>query len=98
MLFGNLFGLVLSVTGFVFSFGMMYFLYRTDAFSVVGISVAGGIFHNLGQLLAVCFLTMRPMVFRLMPALSLLGSVTGLIIGFTALIIIERFKVNDRFR
>ncbi len=97
LLFGNLYGLVLSLAGFVLSFGIMLFLYGTHAFSVIGISVAGGIFHNTGQLLAVCFLTMRLSVLRLMPVLSLLGAVTGLIIGFAAFIVIERFKKNDRF-
>ena len=38
--FGNLYGLVLSLAGFVLSFGIMLFLYGTHAFSVIGISVA----------------------------------------------------------
>ena len=97
LLFGNLYGLILSLAGFLFSFGIMVFLYGIGCFSVVGISASGGIFHNLGQLTAVCFLTKRLSVFGLMPVLSLLGLVTGLIIGFVSLIIIERFKGNDRF-
>lgn len=98
LLFGNLFGLVLSVSGFAFSFTVMAVLFGMHRFSAGGVSIAGGIFHNLGQLLGVFLLTGRVYVFRLMPVLSVLGAVTGLLIGLLSLLILERFKDHDWLR
>ncbi len=95
LLFGNLFGLVLSLSGFAFSFTIMAVLGRMRSFSAGGVSIAGGIFHNLGQLLGVFLLTGRASVFRLMPLLSVLGAVTGLLIGLLTLLLLERFKYHD---
>ncbi len=53
--------------------------------SVVGISCAGGAFHNLGQL-AVAQLLLSPNIslLRLLPILTLIGTITGTTIGLLA--------------
>ncbi len=96
LLFGNLFGLILSLCGFAVSFSVMAILKGTKRFSAVGISMAGGIFHNMGQLAGAFFLTGRTDVFRLIPVMSVLGTVTGTVIGFLSLLLIERFGKYDR--
>ena len=96
LLFGNLPALFLSVAGFLLSMSAMVILFKCGRFSVFGISAAGGIFHNIGQLLGAIILTGRPGVFKLMPVLSLLGALTGVAIGFLANLLIERIGKNDR--
>ncbi len=53
--------------------------------SVVGISCAGGVFHNIGQLfVARYFLVPDPRLWVFLPVLTLLGVVTGTAIGLIA--------------
>jgi len=51
LLFTGLFGMMYSFAGGILSIIVMYLLYRTGWFSMVGISMAGGVAHNLGSLL-----------------------------------------------
>ena len=50
-LFGNLFSIVYSLAGGLLSLTVMVALKRTKAFSLLGISAMGGVFHNVGQLI-----------------------------------------------
>ena len=50
LLFGNAFSILYSLAGGLLSFAAMCLLKRTGWFSILGISMAGGVFHNLGQL------------------------------------------------
>ena len=44
-----------SISGGLLSLAAMIFLRRTNKFSVVGVSAAGGFFHNVGQISAAKF-------------------------------------------
>ncbi|MCR5278308.1 MAG: Gx transporter family protein [Lachnospiraceae bacterium] len=98
LLFGNVFSAVLSICGFILSFLTIFLLYRLKRFSVVGLSMAGGCFHNIGQIAGAAFITGRIGVLRLIPALSFLGMITGLFVGLITLAVIERIRKNDRLR
>ena len=50
-MFGNLFSIVYSLAGSLLSLAVMYGLKRKESFSIMGISMAGGVFHNIGQLI-----------------------------------------------
>ena len=50
LLFSGLFAALYSLAGSCVSFLIMYLLKKTDRFSIIGVSMAGGVFHNLGQL------------------------------------------------
>jgi heptaprenyl diphosphate synthase len=68
----------------------MAFLKRTKRFSCVGISVAGGVFHNVGQILvAVLVLETGALVYYL-PVLILSGLAAGIVIGIISGILIRR--------
>ena len=56
LLFSGVFGMIYSFAGGVLSIVVMYLLYRTKLFSMVGVSMAGGVAHNLGQLAAACLI------------------------------------------
>jgi heptaprenyl diphosphate synthase len=68
----------------------MYGLMRTGKFSVIGVSMAGGVFHNFGQLVMAALLVSTPEVFIYLPALMISGILSGAVIGTVAYIIIKR--------
>lgn len=83
-LFANMSMLIYSMAGGVLSFLMMLVLKKTGGFSIVGVSIAGGVSHNIGQL-AVAVLAvggMAPLYY--MPVLVVAGAVMGAIIGTVA--------------
>lgn len=83
-LFGNLFMIMYSLAGAFCSFLMMCFVRKTGKFSVIGVSISGGIFHNVGQIgVAVCVTETAGAAFYL-PALTAAGAVTGMLIGLVA--------------
>ena len=83
-LFGNLFMVMYSLAGAVCSFLMMWTLKKTGRFSVIGVSMAGGIFHNAGQAAVAVFVTKTAGILYYLPVLMAAGVVTGLLIGIAA--------------
>lgn len=83
-LFGSLFTILYSLAGAAASFAVMCILKRLGSFSVVGISMAGGVSHNLGQILVAYLVTQTPGVAFYLPILLAAGLITGLLIGMAA--------------
>ena len=82
LLFGNLLSLAYSAAGALLSILVMVLLKKTALFSVVGVSVAGGILHNVGQILmAVCLLGVAEIGYYLV-VLAITGCVFGAAVGF----------------
>ena len=50
-MFGNLFSILYSLAGAALSLTVMTFMKKKSGFSILGISVAGGVSHNIGQLI-----------------------------------------------
>ncbi len=81
LLFGSLYGMLYSLAGGVLSLLLMAVCYRYPVFSPIGVSMLGGIAHNIGQLLvAFAFLGVAGVVSYLVP-LILAGAVTGFLVG-----------------
>ncbi len=93
VLFTNPFSLVYSLAGAVFSLAGMSVLKRCGIFSVFGVSMAGGVFHNLGQILIAVFLVENYRVFFYLPVLMISGCITGLIVGFLSSRLLNRVKI-----
>lgn len=70
-----------SLSGGLLSFAAMIFLKRSEKFSVVGVSAAGGFFHNLGQIFCAAVLMESVSVFFYFGALGIFGVVSGIFIG-----------------
>ncbi len=90
LLFTGLFGAIYSFAGGVLSIVVMYLLYRTGLFSMVGVSMAGGVFHNLGQLLVACLIMSN---FKLMSYFAVLlfsGLISGILIGIVAAVLYDK--------
>lgn len=90
ILFGNLFGLFYSLAGAVVSLEIMILMKKLKLLDIPGISMIGGIFHNLAQL-AVAFLFVRnTAVFYYVPALLISGALTGYVIGWIGEFLLKR--------
>lgn len=87
LLFNGVFGALYSLSGGVLSLIVMYLLKRTNLFSMVGISMAGGVAHNLGQLLIAAIIVSNMKMFLYFPILMFSGIITGILIGIVAYII-----------
>ena len=84
LLFSGVFGVIYSLAGGLLSFLVMAVLKRSGKFSIVGVSMAGGAFHNLGQIIIAALLVSNAKIFYYFPVLLFSGIATGIIIGFFA--------------
>lgn len=80
-LFGNMFSILYSLAGAALSLAVMTFLKKKSDFSILGISVAGGVSHNIGQLSIAVFVTSSSAFLYYTPVLLISGVITGLLIG-----------------
>ncbi len=82
--FGSPASMLYSLAGGLVSFGAMVLLKRSGRFSMLGVSVAGGVCHNMAQLaVAAAVLRTAPLVWYL-PVLLVSGVLTGLLIGLVS--------------
>lgn len=83
-LFANLFSIIYSLAGGLLSLAVMAVLKKRGTFSVMGISMAGGIFHNIGQMIVAMLVVETFSVAYYLPVLLIAGVATGLLIGIVA--------------
>ena len=83
-MFGNLFSIIYSLAGGLLSLTVMALLKKSDKFSLLGISMAGGVFHNVGQLIVAILVMENLNIVYYMPVLLISGLITGLVIGVVA--------------
>ena len=84
VIFGNLFSIIYSLSGGLLSLSVMAFLKKQGGFSVMGISIAGGVMHNVGQLLVAMVIVETFSIIYYIPVLLIAGVITGLVIGVAA--------------
>lgn len=66
------------------SLTVMAALKRFGGFSVMGVSLAGGVFHNIGQLLIAMAVVETYSVMYYLPVLLVTGMITGFVIGLVS--------------
>lgn len=91
-LFGNMFSILYSLSGAALSLAVMTFMQKKSGFSILGISVAGGVSHNIGQLIIAVFVTMSSGFLYYTPVLLISGVITGLLIGILTREILKRIR------
>lgn len=96
MMFGNAFSIAYSLAGGLLSFIVMFLLKKTGRFKCISVSIAGGIFHNIGQLLVAAAIVQNLSVFYYIPVLFISGTITGLVIGVISQELILRVKFRFR--
>lgn len=88
LLFGNLFMIAYSLSGALFSAITMILLKKSGLFHVPVVSAAGGVMHNMGQLLIALLVVETYSVVYYMPVLILSGLITGIVIGMAASLVL----------
>lgn len=91
-IFSNMFSIVYSLAGGLLSLAVMTLLKNQGSFSVIGVSMGGGVFHNVGQLLAAMVVTDTLKVGYYFPVLLIAGLLTGAMIGGAAGEVLKRVK------
>lgn len=82
-IFASLF-ILYSLAGGLLSLAVMVILKKRGSFSVFGVSMAGGVFHNVGQLIVAMLVVETFSVAYYVPVLLIAGVITGFIIGVVA--------------
>ena len=89
-MFGNMMALVYSLAGAFLSMLVMVILKRLNVLSVVGVSVAGGVFHNVGQILTAMLLLGTAELGYYLIVLAVTGTVSGIFVGLCGGMIVKR--------
>ena len=88
--FGNPVSMIYSLAGGILSLVIMILAKRSKTFSVTGVSVLGGVFHNFGQIMVAAVVVEMASLFYYLPVLILSGTIAGVAIGMLASILIQR--------
>ena len=80
-LFGNGMSIIYSLAGGILSLLMMVVIKRINGFSVIGVSIIGGVSHNIGQIIVASIVVENLKLVYYLPALLIAGAMTGFIMG-----------------
>ncbi len=89
--FGNMYSLAYSLCGGILSFAVMWLMKKTKL-SVIGVSMLGGICHNIGQIAVAAVIMETVRIAYYLPVLLVAGLVTGLLLGVISKPVIDRFE------
>jgi len=89
-MFGNMMALVYSLAGAFLSMLVMVVLKKLNFLSAVGVSVAGGVFHNVGQIVTAMLLLGTAELGYYLIVLTITGTVSGIFVGLCGAIIVKR--------
>lgn len=95
-MFGNAFSIIYSLAGGILSFVVMLLLKNTGKLKILSISTAGGISHNVGQLIVAALVVENYNILFYVPVLIIAGIITGFLIGLVAGEIVLR--IGNRFK
>ncbi len=93
--FGNLTAMLFGLTGGLLSLVVMTLLKKTDHFGIAGVSIAGGVCHNLGQLAAAVVVMRTMAVLSYLPYLILLGAAAGLVVGLVGGLCVRALSAHE---
>jgi len=92
LLFGSVMTLAYSLAGAILSLLLMALCKRFDLFSTVGVSIVGGVSHNLGQILVAIGLFESVQIGYYMIVLAFTGTVAGIFIGLAGSLLLKRLE------
>jgi len=93
-MFGNLYSILYSLAGGILSLIMMCLIKKTGKFSIAGVSICGGIFHNVGQIIVAMIVVENMSIMYYMPILLISGVITGCLIGVASSEVMKRLPVK----
>lgn len=92
LLFAGISGILYSFVGGLLCVCVMSFLKRISFFSILGVSMLGAIFHNIGQILVAVFVMENVHIIYYLPVLCVLGIISGLIVGYLTHLLLKRYN------
>ena len=93
MTFGNAYSFSYSLAGAALSLAVMAGLKKWDKFSLLGVSAAGGVCHNRGQLAVAAAVLETARLGWDLPALLASGTAAGVVIGIAGGLAVERVRL-----
>ncbi len=94
VLFGTPASLLYSLSGAVLSLTVMGVLKHFPLFSAIGVSVAGGVCHNVAQIFVACLVTKTNLLTLYFPFLLLSGILSGILIGIVGALLVKRIPLE----
>ena len=94
LVIGFLFSILYSLAGAALSLTVMELLKKHSGFSLIGISVAGGVTHNIGQLIVAMIVVSNTSLMVYAPALLVAGVLAGILIGGLTKEVVGRLPLN----
>jgi heptaprenyl diphosphate synthase len=84
-----MFSILYSLAGAILSWIVMALCKKMKGLSIVGVSIAGGISHNIGQIVVAAITMKTPGILSYLPVLLIAGTITGFVIGILVEIILK---------
>lgn len=91
--FGNAYSFAYSLAGAVLSLAVMAGLKKLDKFSILGVSIAGGVCHNMGQLVVAMAVLGTARLGWYLPWLMVSGVAAGAAVGAAGGLVVNRIKL-----
>lgn len=92
LLFTGFFGFFYSLFGALLSMIVMSFLSKSTNVSCIGAGVAGGVAHNIGQLIVAFIMSGAPGILYYLPFLIAFGAVSGFLVGIFNAVVLRRMS------
>lgn len=93
LLFGSVFSMLYALAGGMVSLCAMILAKKARIFSIAGVSMTGGVFHNSGQLIVAAWVVKTVQVLSYFPVLIFSGIAAGIVNGIVARLCLDRIKV-----
>ena len=90
--FGNMSTMIYSIAGGLLSLAIMTIAKKSGTFSIIGVSVLGATFHNIGQILVAIWMLESKVLMNYLPILLISGVVAGVLIGIMGGEVTKRLK------
>ena len=90
--YANLASMLYSLAGGILSFLAMCIAKRSGKLSTTGVSVVGGVFHNVGQILMAIWVVKTASLVYYLPVLIIAGLASGVAIGILGAMVTKRVK------
>ena len=93
--FSSVAAMVYSLAGGILSLLVMIIAKKSDKLSTLGVSVLGGVFHNVGQIIVAMKVLETESLIYYLPVLMVSGIVAGVVIGILAAEVIKRLPKEN---
>ncbi len=94
LLFGNFLSILYSLVGGILSFAVMFLLRKIKIFTASGVSIAGSVSHNIGQIIVAIFLVQNINIIYYLPVLLISGVLMGFLIGIISGRVVDALNGN----